>query len=167
MDLPLFDALDIVLVGGLPASGKSHFSATYFSTKDRRRINRKELRRLLWEMGHFGKAWREEYFNEHDEVLVGHVERKIFEHYLQSRLAVLVDNTSVTVDSREYYVTTARQLRKTIGIVFLNSPLQRCLERNRGREDSLSEGIITNLYASLELPTKAEGFKEVLILADY
>jgi len=167
MDLVRFDPLDIVLVCGLPGSGKSHFSATYFNRNGRKRINRKELRRLLYEMTSFGNQWREDYFSDHDEMLVKHVERKIIEHLLQNKSPVLVDNTSVTADSREYYLTVARQMHRTIGAIFLNLPLKKCLERNRSRQDQMSEGIITNLYASMELPDRSEGFKEILILTDY
>ncbi|HUX14145.1 MAG TPA: ATP-binding protein [Spirochaetia bacterium] len=161
------NAMDILLVCGLPGSGKSHFSRTYCNTNGRKRINRKELRRLIYEMTSFGDAWSEEYFNDHDELLVKHVERKMVEHFLQERLLLLIDNTSVTVESRQYYANIARQTRRTIGAIFLNVPIKKCLARNGMREDKISEGIIVNLYAALELPTKAEGFNEVLVLPDY
>lgn len=167
MDLERFRALDIVLVGGLPGSGKSHFSNSYFNRDGRQRINRKELRRLLYEMTNFGDAWREEYFNDHDELLVKHVERKILEHLLQNRHPVLIDNTSVSVQSRQYYVGIAHQFRKSIGAIFLNVPIAKCMARNRNREDQISESIISNLYAALVVPTKSEGYHEVLVLPDY
>lgn len=167
MNLEKFQSTDIVLVCGLPGAGKSHFSKAFFDSGGRRRVNRKELRRLLWEMTSFGEPWREDYFNEHDEGLVHHVERKIVEHLIQSRLPVLVDNTSVTEESRKWYVATAHAARRTIAAVFLNVPIQKCLARNRGREDQMSESIITNLYAAIELPEKQEGFDDVLIVNDY
>jgi tRNA uridine 5-carbamoylmethylation protein Kti12 len=80
---------------------------------------------------------------------------------------VLVDNTNVTVESRSIYLSTAKRFGKPVGVVFLDLPLKLCLERNRTREDGISESIITNLYARLELPTKAEGFKEVLVINSY
>jgi protein phosphatase len=157
----------MVLICGLQGAGKSHFAKKFFAVDERKRINRKEIRRLLFEMTNFGEPWREEFFNEHDEMLVNHVERKILEHLLQYRHPVLVDNTNVTVESRSVYLATAKRLGKSAGVVFLDLPLKTCLERNRTREDRLSESIITNLYASLELPTKAEGFKEVLVINNY
>ena len=167
MDLERFRVLDIVLVCGLPGSGKSHFSDTYFNRDGRKRINRKELRRLLYEMTNFGQPWHEDFFNDYDEMLVKHVERKILEHLLQNRQPVLIDNTSVSVQSRQYYVGVAHQARKSIGAIFLNVPIAKCLARNRNRDDQMSESIISNLYASLELPAKTEGFHEVAVLADY
>lgn len=167
MDVDKFQPVDIVLVCGLPGAGKSHFSRNYFNHDGRKRVNRKELRRLLWEMTSFGEPWSEELFNEHDEGLVHHVERKIIEHLLQNRHRILVDNTSVTAESRRPYIHIAQQARRTIGVVFLNVPIQKCLARNRSRDDQMSEAIITNLYAALELPEKREGFDEVLVLPDY
>jgi len=167
MDLSRFQSIDVVLICGLQGAGKSHFAKTFFGDGERRRINRKEIRRLLFEMTNFGEPWKEELFNEHDEMLVNHVERKILEHLLQYRHQVLVDNTNVTIESRSIYVSTAKRLGRSVGVIFLDLPLKVCLERNRAREDRLSESIITNLYASLQLPTKAEGFREVLVINSY
>lgn len=167
MDLARFKALDALLICGLQGAGKSHFAKGYLADGGRKRVNRKEIRRLLYEMTNFGEPWKEEYFNDHDEILVNHVERKIIEHLLQNRQPVLIDDTNVTADSRSQYVSIAKRLGKTIGVIFLDLPLKLCLERNRSRDDQLSESIITNLYAQLELPSKGEGFKEILILRSY
>lgn len=96
MDLTKMHSLDIILIAGLPGSGKSQFAKTNFQSADRQRINRKEIRKMMYEMAHFGDAWKESYFNDHDEILVKHVERKIIEHLLQINKKVLIDNISVT-----------------------------------------------------------------------
>ncbi|MEW5816004.1 MAG: ATP-binding protein [Spirochaetota bacterium] len=166
MDLSRFHSLDIVLVCGLPGAGKSYFSKKFFADSGRKRINRKEIRRLLYEMMMFGEKWKEEYFNEHDEFLVKHVERKILEHLLQNKNRVLLDNSSVTSSSRKIYSTIARQLNRSIGVIFLNASLKKCLERNRSREDFIPEVVVTNLSLTIELPKREEGFKEILILGD-
>ena len=86
MDLAKFQSLDMVLVCGLPGSGKSRFAAEFFADSGRDRVNRKEIHRLLYEMIHFGKKWSEKAFDELDDFLVKHVERKIIEHLLQNRI---------------------------------------------------------------------------------
>src|SRR5271157_1485956 len=164
MDLARFQNLDIVLVCGLPGSGKSHFAGAYFSGTGRLRVNRKELRRLLFEMTHFGQKWTEKDFASSDEFLVGHVERKIVEHFLQGHKKLLIDNTSMSRESRKQYLTIARQTGKSIGAIFLDTPAARCLERNRSREDSVPERVISNLEAEKELPDIDEGYKEVMIV---
>ena len=167
MDLSSFEQLDIVLVCGLPGSGKSHFATHFFKDSDRKRINRKEIRKALYEMTNFGKTWTEEHYTETDEHLVQHVERRIFEHLLQNGQRLLIDNTSVSVSSRSTYVKMAQQLKKSIGVIFLNIPFPKCLERNRGRDDSVSEMVISKLSAAVELPSQEEGFRRVLTIENY
>jgi tRNA uridine 5-carbamoylmethylation protein Kti12 len=166
VDLGSFHALDIVVICGLPASGKSHFAQKFFKESGRKRVNRKEIRRLLYEMTTFGAAWSESKFAAVDEFLVKHVERKIIEHLLENKQKVLVDNTSVSVSSREVYASIASKLNKTVGVIFLNTPAQKCLERNRTRPDPIPETVISNLAAALELPTTREALKEVLVVRD-
>jgi len=167
MDRTRFDQLNMILVCGLPGSGKSHFSRSYFQNTDRKRINRKEIRRHLYEMLNFGAKWSEEYFNESDEFLVKHVERKTIEHLLQGNQKLLVDNTSVTRSSREAYVQLAKRMRCSVGVIFLDTPLKLCLERNMQGHDPIPAVALTNLSAALELPTEDEGFREVLIIDNY
>jgi tRNA uridine 5-carbamoylmethylation protein Kti12 len=167
MDLSKFESLDIILICGLPGSGKSRFSRQFFAETGRDRVNRKEIHRLLYEMIHFGKRWTEKEFDELDEHLVKHVERKIIEQLLQSNQKVLVDNTSVSASSRKTYVGIAQQMHRTIGAIFLHTPPAICLQRNREREDPVPERAISNLAAAIDLPRTEEGFKEVLVLKDY
>lgn len=164
MDLSRFQALDVVLVAGLPASGKSTFAREHFARSGHRRVNRKEIRRFLYAMTRFGEPWHEADFNESDEALVQHVERKIIEHLLRAGAKMLIDNTSVTVDSRAYYLQLARQMKKRVGILFLNTPVLKCIEQNRKRPDPVPESVISNLFASVQLPTRAEGFEEALVI---
>jgi predicted kinase len=167
MDLGRFSNIDIILVCGLPGSGKSHFARTHFLQSGRKRVNRKEIRRLLFEMTSFGQKWSEKEFASHDEFLVQHVERKIIEHCLEEKQKILVDNTHVSRESRKAYLGIARQAGRSIGAIFLDTPVSRCLERNRGREDAIPERVIASLAAEKELPTASEGFKEVLVLESY
>jgi len=167
MDLQRLQNVDIIVVCGLPGSGKSHFASAYFSGSGRLRVNRKELRRLLFEMTHFGQKWSEKEFASSDEFLVAHVERKIIEHFLQNHKKLLIDNTSMSRESRKHYVTIARQAGRSISAVFLDTPVAQCLQRNRSREDAIPERVISNLAAEKELPEVSEGYKDVVIVTDY
>jgi tRNA uridine 5-carbamoylmethylation protein Kti12 len=164
MDITRFRNLDCILVCGLPAAGKSEFAKEYFQGTGWDRVSRKEIHRMLYEMIHFGKKWSEEHFDALDDFLVKHVERKIIEHLLQNRQKVLIDTTSVSAASRKNYVSIARNMRKSIGVIFINTKTLTCLERNREKEDPIPEKVIAALSASIELPTREEGFKEVLVI---
>ncbi len=167
MDLTKFNDLDIVVVCGLPGAGKSHFSKAYFEKTNRQRVSRSEIRRFLYEMTHFGAAWQTELFKEESEFLVKHTERKILEQLLQEKQKVLIDNTSVTVDSRKRYLELARTLKKSIGALFIHNPVQVCLKRNKQNKFGVPDIVISNLSTHIELPSTKEGFKEVMIIKDY
>ncbi|MBP7552235.1 MAG: AAA family ATPase [Spirochaetes bacterium] len=149
---------DILLICGLPSSGKSYFAKKYFSESGRKRINRSEIRKMLFEMTNFGKNWSETNFIEEDEVLIKHVEKKIIEHLVHNKKKILIDNTSVTRLSRKYYVDIAKANNKSIAVIFINTPVIKCIERNRMRADKKPENVISQLYSKIELPEKKEGF---------
>ncbi len=159
-----FDNYDIVLISGLPASGKSYFAKEHFEKTKRKRINRSEIRKLMFEMTNFGKKWDESYYNENDEVLTKHIERKILEHLAHYNNKILIDNTSVTKQSRKGYLEIAKFNNKSIAVIFINTPVKKCIERNRQREDKKPEFIISQLYSKIELPDKREGFNDVIII---
>ncbi len=165
MDLHKLDLLDVILVAGLPGSGKSWFAKEYFADKNRLRINRKEIRKSIYEMSHFGDVWKESYYEEKNEYLVKHVERKILEQLLTNNEKVLIDNHSVTIESRRTYLEAALTARKTVGIIFMHTPVQECMKRNLLRSDSVPPMIISTLYSSLVLPSRAEGFREILVVS--
>jgi tRNA uridine 5-carbamoylmethylation protein Kti12 len=121
----------------------------------------------MYEMTSFGDKWTESCFDSFDEFLVKHVERKILEHLLQNHEKVLIDNTSISSASRKAYVSSARQMNSSVGIVFLNTPPGVCLERNQQHEDKIPDTIISNLSAEVEVPQKSEGFAEVVVLDSY
>ena len=166
LDLEEFYYLDIVLVCGLPASGKSQFAKSNFKPQEFKRINRKEIRRLLFEMTTFEDKWTEKEFANVDEGMVKQIERKLLENFLQNNQKVLIDNTSVSILSRKSYVQLAIQMKKSIGVIFINTPVQTCMQRNHKKSDPIPDRIISNLSAAIEFPDSREGFKEVAIIKE-
>jgi predicted kinase len=167
MNIDIFNSFDVILICGLPGAGKSHFAKKYLNKDDRKHINRKEIRKFIYEMTTFGDKWYESYYTEKNENIVKHVEKRLYEHLLAQNYKVLVDNTGMNISSRKKYVDIAKKLGKNIGVIFLNTPLQKCILRNQELEDSVPSTVISNLFASRELPQKDEGFKEVLVLENY
>ena len=166
IDFSKMHRLDIILVCGLPNSGKSYFARHEFATTERRRISRKEIRRFIYEMTNFGEKWSEQLFSAVEEPLVKHTERKMIEHLLSIGEKLLVDNTSITADSRKLYTTIASRLNKSIGVVFIDADINRCIMRNRKSKDPIPENILPNLSAKKSLPDKREGFDLVVIVPD-
>jgi len=162
-----FHKYNIVLICGLYGSGKTEFAVMNFKETNRYRISRSELRKLMFEMTNFGKKWSSDTFDEEDDVLVKHVERKILEHFLHNKRNVLIINTFMTQKSRQRFAKLARDLNKTIGAIFLDTPLEKCIEQSERRSAHVPPNIIKVLYTRKELPTKSEGFDDVLIIEDF
>ena len=164
-DFTKFHNLDIILVCGLPGAGKSYFSRKEFMNTGRKRVNRKEIRRLLFEMTNFGEKWSGKNFSSVDDHLVKHTERKMIEHLLSGGEKLLVDNTGINADSRSVYVKIAKAANKSIGVIFLDTDVNKCIERNRQLEDPAPERVIVKNSSEKSLPAKSEGFNEILIIS--
>ncbi len=154
----------IVLLGGLYGSGKTEFAIKHFMNKSRYRVSRSEIRKLLFEMTNFGKKWSADLFNEEDDVLVKHVERKIIEHFLQNKRSVLVINTFSSVESRKRFIAIAKDMGKTAGIVFLDVPVDICIKNNTVKSAGIPEYVVHKLNNKKVLPSVNEGFSEVVIV---
>lgn len=162
-----FFQLDIVIVCGLHGSGKSHFAHRFFREQNFKRVNRGELRKSLFMMTHYGEEWKNSNFKAENENLVKHVERKIIEQIILENKKILIDNTSLTKEYRKNYINIAKKNNKQIGAIFLHTPIDVCLERNRKQEDPFPESLISNQFANIDSPTESEGFKKVKIISDY
>ena len=166
MDINALHSCHIVLLGGIYGSGKTGFAVRHFADRSRYRISRSEIRKLIFEMTNFGKEWTAEMFTEEDDVLVKHVERKIIEHYLHNKRNVLVINTFTSPESRTRFVRMAKEMKKTIGIIFLDVPLDICLKNNAVKSSKVPPYILQNLLNKKTLPSVKEGFNEVAIITN-
>jgi predicted kinase len=166
MALDKLHGCSIVLLGGLYGAGKTEFAVKHFRNKSRYRISRLEIRKHIFEMTNFDKKWTADMFSEEDDVLVKHVERKIIEHYLQNKRNVLVINTFTSVQSRLRFINIAKDMNKTVGIVFLDIPLDICLKNIERKSTGIPAHVVQNLSNKKVLPSKKEGFSEVVITED-
>jgi tRNA uridine 5-carbamoylmethylation protein Kti12 len=167
MDSGRFANVDILLLAGLYGSGKTEFARKYFADKGRSRISRSEIRKLLYEMTTFGEKWDAKHFSEQDDILVKHIERKIIEHFTHNKRKIILINTFVTKKSRRAHIENAKKSNKTIGIVFLNTPLRVCLDQNEQYSKGVPATVINTLFPRIELPEKSEGFNDIEIIEDF
>jgi predicted kinase len=162
MDINRFHELNIILLCGLYGSGKTEFAVKFFKGKNRSRISRTEIRKQMFEMTHYGEQWSSENFTEEYDTLVKHIERKTLEHLLFNKQKVLIVNTFLTRKSRKWFIEMAKGMKKTIGAIFLERPLEQCLSRNEHNSLVVPREVVTRLFYKIELPEKSEGFDEAL-----
>jgi predicted kinase len=77
---------------------------------------------------------------------------------------VLVINTFATKKSRQRFTALAKEMKKTIGAVYLNMPLEHCLAHYKSSNPTLPENVLRSMFHKQELLDKAEGFTEILTL---
>ena len=127
----------IIILIGIPASGKSSFCRERFFTTHVR-INLDMLR-------------------------TRHREKLLVEACLAGGQPFVVDNTNATRESRARYIQPARSAGFRVIGYYFSSRVQEALERNsrrQGKERIPDKGILA-AAGRLELPAQEEGFDEL------
>lgn len=137
----------IVLLVGLPASGKSTYG------KDKPTLSSDAIRHLLAD-------------DETDQTIHARVFATL-RYLLIQRLEIhrpitYIDATHLTRAERKPYIEIAREHKVEIEAVYFDVPLEVCLERNRSRTRRVPEDALTKMSAKLEPPTEEEGFTKIL-----
>jgi predicted kinase len=138
----------IVLLIGLPGSGKS----TYAATTGVPVLSSDAIRQLLAD-------------DERDQTIHSRVFATL-RYLLIQRLEIhrpvtYIDATHLTCAERKPYIEIARERNAVIDAVFFDVPLEICLERNRHRARQVPEDVLAKLAAKLQPPTDAEGFNKI------
>jgi predicted kinase len=154
--------IDLVLVGGVQGSGKT--TLTLGELRDRVRINLDEIRTFYKRMT-VGGEWRSDDWRPAFEPLYRKIEDECLRFNLQAGNRVVVDNTCITRKARAHYTALAKALDKTIGLIFLDLPLDDCLERNRNRKARVPEPVVHDFFRMREMPAADEGFDRLHVVA--
>jgi predicted kinase len=153
---------DIILMIGNYGSGKSGLARELF--RDRKRVDRHEIRHHLKEMTEHGVRWTPEDWDEDLEGLIKHIEYDLIVHFLEKNEKIIIDSTSLTIQSRKRYIEYARKFHKSIACIYLKRDSSVLLAENRTREFPVPETVIVNLFARTEEPSANEGFAKVVTM---
>ena len=129
--------MDLVILMGIPASGKSTFyQQQFFRTHVRVNLDMLKTR---------------------------HREDRLLDFCFQTRQPLVVDNTNVAVADRQKYLALGKHHRFRIRGFYFQSSVRECLDRNARRtgKEKIPEKGILGKYRKLEMPTLAEGFDEL------
>ncbi|MBI4532354.1 MAG: ATP-binding protein [Candidatus Melainabacteria bacterium] len=140
----------LILLVGIPGSGKSTL-AKKLTSRGFHCLNADTIRQALYgdaaEQGEPQKVFSL-FFKELEEALA-------------KGLDIVIDNTNLNPKQRKPILDRAANCGYTdIQLWLLDVPLETCLERNRGRERTVSEDIVANMYMELNRagrPRREEG----------
>lgn len=106
----------------------------------------------------------DEYFAREDEVYKKFIEE--INSALKDNINVYADATNLTGKSRNRLLSNLDLKDVDINIIFINTPVEKCLEQNSKREGraKVAESVIYNQYNQLVKPTHNERHKYKNIL---
>lgn len=138
----------VIILKGLPASGKSSWSKDYMEANpNTKRVNKD----LLREMVDSGKWSRD------NEKYVLQIQDKLILDYLENGFDVICDNTNLAPK----HETRIRQLvgkkaEVEVNDSFMAVPIEECIRRDRERANSVGEKVIRQMYEQFVAPLSKE-----------
>jgi predicted kinase len=129
--------MELIMLIGIPGSGKSSFYRTYFFNT--------HMRVSL------------DLFNTRNKV------QQFMQLGFELHQRMVLDNTNVTKDERMQYILQAKAFRFAVTGYYFESQIAVCLERNEqrtGKEKINKAGVLAK-HKALDLPGYAEGFDKL------
>jgi predicted kinase len=129
--------MDLVILIGIPASGKSSFYKELFY-KTHIRVNL-------------------------DMLKTRNREDKLLDFCFSTSMPLVIDNTNVSEADRKKYIDLGKAHKYKIRGYYFKSDIKKCIERNNLREgrEKLEERGMLAKYNQMELPKYTEGFDEL------
>lgn len=129
--------MKVLLLRGLPASGKSTYAKELVSKNHNWvRVNKDDLRAMMNNGEFSGKL----------EKQVIRTEREIVENALKIGKNVVVDDTNFNPIHEEYFRQLAKTYKAEFEIKFFDTPLEICMVRDNKRPNGVGETVIRRMY---------------------
>lgn len=128
----------LIMLRGLPASGKSTYAKEMVRKHGYKRVNRDELREMI----DLGK------YSPESEIIIKEVQEQIIRRLIRHNQTVIVDNTNLKPEDREYFEYLAEEdLEVELEIIDFPTPVDECVRRDSLRGiHSVGEKVIRDMY---------------------
>lgn len=136
------------MLKGLPASGKSTYAKELEASGEWVRVNKDEL--------------RAEYFPDYtrkNEKDVVYIEDAEIEASLRDGMNVVVDDTNFNPVHKERLEKLADKYDATFEVMFINTPVEECIKRNRKRFNKVPMSVIIDMYDKFMGPLMGKEIK--------
>ena len=128
---------ELLMLKGLPASGKSTYAKELVDEMDYLRINKDDLRKML----HNGK------FGKRNEAEVLFVRNALIENAIAHGRNIVVDDTNFEPKHQELFEKLANTHGASFRVLFIDTPLEECISRNERRADKVPLSVITSMHS--------------------
>ena len=149
----------IILMQGLPASGKSTWTKDYckehpeFAT-----VNRDHIRSILTA---YKKITDPEFkWSSKFEEQVVFVELDAAKKLVESGKSLIVDDTNFSKNSIEMWEKFADEHDLELSYEFIDTPVNVCIARDSVREESVGKDVILGMYQKYLNPSKEDELKD-------
>lgn len=137
----------LTILSGLPASGKSTKAKELIEKSGNTiRVNKDILRTML----HFDE------WTGRNESFTRDAERCLAREFLRCGINVIVDDTNLAAGNKESWRQLAEEMDAKFEHVNIDTHWGECLERDKGRQNSVGRDVIIGMAMRLELMEKPE-----------
>jgi predicted kinase len=162
--------MELVLMCGLPGSGKSTIANNYFLDKkimeDVYILNRDKIREMLC------GTYQNYDFNPFNELLVVEITKDIIKKLIILNKSIILDETNLMKSKRKDWIDFVKDIKYDIKIkcLFVNTDVEICKHRRNKNTKGITEinywdKIIDEMNNSFDIPDENE-FDELIIIGE-
>lgn len=148
--------LKVIIMQGLPASGKSTESKKLVDKENYKRINKDDLRAMV----------DNKYHSKTNEKLILKARDSLLSLYLSSGRNVVVDDTNFEQYHIDRITEIASEYNAQVEVKFIDTPLDVCIERDKKRENGVGAHVIRSMNNKYIKKNKKDDVKDRYIQQD-